>query len=164
MYVTHIFMCAFEGTHEHMWNSEVNALRCLSLLVLAWFVESLTECRAQPCMWEGCSVSSWCLLISASWVLGSQGGAPHQALEWVLGMWSQVLKHVWQAFYQLYHLPSIRIFKDNEWRLFLPCFHTQQQTGEKGTQISEYLTHSAPWMLSKSFKHVFVTNDMSYYT
>lgn len=72
MYVTHIFMCAFEGTHEHMWNSEVNALRCLSLLVLAWFVESLTECRAQPCMWEGCSVSSWCLLVSASWVLGSQ--------------------------------------------------------------------------------------------
>lgn len=91
-------------------------------------------------------------------------GAPHQALEWVLGMWSQVLKHVWQAFDQLYHLPSIRIFKDNEWRLFLPCFHTQQQTEEKGTQISEYLTHSAPWMLSKSFKHIFVTNDMSYST
>lgn len=49
-------------------------------------------------------------------------------------------------FYQLHHLPNIRIFKDNEWRKFLPCFHAQQQTVEKGTQIfSEYLTHPAPW-------------------
>lgn len=38
----------------------------------AWFVESLTERRAQLCRWKGCSVGSWCLLVSASWVLGSQ--------------------------------------------------------------------------------------------